>query len=201
MVAELVSRMKPGGNPYVFAIATCGGTPGPALRELRGLLRKAGMDLRTGFVCTEGANTVTEDPGFIRFIRRLGRIQYASASDRLPEIISTVEGRKEHTPETSSFACNLLTGLLHSMMKGAAEKLKAADANFTVDGNCKGCRTCERLCPRGNVVVEGGKPVWHHNCEMCNACIQWCPKRAIHIANDTRRYRNPSVRAEELMLR
>ncbi len=201
MVAEFVSRVKPSGNPYLFAIATCGGTPGPALRELRGLLCKAGMVLNAGFVCTEGANTVTDDPGFIRFIRKLGRIQYPSASERLAEIATTVQGKKEHKLETSSLPCNLLTGLLRGMMKGAAEKLKAADENFSVDSNCVGCRTCERVCPRGNVKLESGKPVWHHNCEMCYGCIQWCPQQAIHVANDTRRYRNPSVRAEDMMVR
>lgn len=201
IVADFLKGLKLEGEPYVFAVATCGGTPGPALLELRRLIRRAGADLHAGFACREGSNTVADDPGFVRFAKRLNRIRYASGKERLPEILTVIRGRQKHAPEASSPACNCFGGLMHGMMGLAADKLKAADASYTVDERCKGCRTCERVCPRGNVRLEGGGPVWHHNCEMCNACIQWCPQQAIHIANETCRYHNPNVRAEDLMLR
>lgn len=60
---------------------------------------------------------------------------------------------------------------------------------------------CTRLCPRANITLEQGKPQWHHECEMCNACIQWCPKQAIHMTGERSRYRNPSSRVDDLLLR
>jgi ferredoxin/flavodoxin len=201
IVVEFLKSMKLEGNPYVFAVATCGGTPGKTLLELRGLLRKAGADLDAGFVCKEGANTVTDDPGFIRFIRRMNRITYPSGKERLPEMIATIKDKKKHAPDTSSFASNLFGGMMHGLMSLAGDKLKSFDSNYSVDDHCKGCRTCERVCPRANIRFEDGKPAWHHNCEMCYGCIQWCPQQAIHIANETCRYHNAAIKAEEMLLR
>jgi ferredoxin len=201
LVAEFAEKIRFEGRPYVFAAATCGGTPGRTLRELRTLLRKAGVDLHAGFVCREGANTLMDDPGFIRFARRLNRIRYPSGEERLSEMLGVIRAGKAHKPETSSLASNCFGAMMHGLMKLAGDKLKAYDDAYSVDENCTGCRTCERVCPRGNVRLEGGKPAWHHDCEMCNACIQWCPQNAIHIANETCRYRHPEVRAADLFLR
>jgi ferredoxin/flavodoxin len=201
IVVEFLQELKLEGKPYVFAAATCGGTPGRTLLELSGILRKAGADLHAGFVCREGANTVTDDPGIVRFARRLNRIQYPSGKERLPELLAAIRDKQKHTPDTSNFMCNCFGGMMHGLMSLAGDKLKSTDSNFRVDDRCTGCRTCERVCPRANVRVEGNKPVWHHNCEMCNGCIQWCPRQAIHIENETCRYRNPGIKAEDLMLR
>jgi ferredoxin/flavodoxin len=201
IVAEFLKGLKLEGAPYVFAAATCGGTPGAALRELRGLLCKTGSDLHAGFVCREGANAVSDDPGFVKAIRRMNRTVHPTGRERLPEMLAAVRERRGRKPETSSFSVNAIGGMMHAMMSMAGDKLKMADSGYRTDGNCARCRTCERICPRANVTVGETGPVWHHNCEMCNACIQWCPRQAIHVANETRRYRNPDVRAEDLLLR
>jgi ferredoxin len=201
IVVEFLQKLKLQGKPYVFAVATCGGAPGRALMELRGYLRKAGYDLQAGFVCREGANTVADDPGFVRFIKRLNRIQYASGKERMPEILAAVRDKKDHPPETSNFAVNFVGGLLHCLKSSAGDKLKSVDSNYRVDSGCNACGICEKICPRANIRIEEGRPVWQHNCEMCYGCIQWCPRQAIHISGETRRYHNPSVRAEDLLLR
>lgn len=201
IVVEFLKGLRLEGKPYVFAVATCGGTPARTLPELRKLLRRAGAELQAGFVCKEGANTVADDPGFIRFAKRLNRIRYPSGKERLPEMLAVIRESRKHAPETSSFASNCFGGMMHSMMSLAGDKLKSFDSAYRVDENCTGCRTCEHVCPRGNVRVEDGKPVWRHNCEMCYGCIQWCPKQAIHIAGETCRYRNPNIKAEDVMVR
>lgn len=202
VMAGFLKGLKLEGNPYVFAVATCGGTPGPALKELKGLLKKSGVELSAGFVCREGANQVsTVQPGFIRFAKRLSRVRYASGQERLPEILEAVKGCRAHKPEVSNLSVNCFGGMMHGMMAMAGSKLGEADKSYTVDSRCTGCRTCERICPRNNVRLENGKPVWHHNCAMCNACIQWCPSKAIHAVGENCRYRNPAVRAEDLMVR
>lgn len=201
IVAEFLKGLKLEGNPYVFAVATCGGTPARTLLELRGLLRRAGVDLHAGWVCREGANTVTDDPGIVLFMRRLNRIRFPSGQERLPQLTAMIKNKQRNAPETSSLLSNCFGSLMHGMMAMAGDKLKSYDSAYTIDGRCTGCRTCERLCPNANIRLEGGRPVWQHNCAMCNGCIQWCPQKAIHIANETCRYRNPAIRAEDLMLR
>lgn len=201
IMVEFLKGLRLKGKPYVFAVATCGGTPCRTLLELKGLLRKAGADLNAGFAVREGSNTVTDDPDIVLFAKRLNRIRYPSGKERLPEILETIRDKKKHAPDISNFASNLFGSMMHGMMKLAGDKLKAADSGYSVDDRCVGCRTCERVCPRANVKVEGGKPAWHHNCEMCYGCIQWCPQKAIHVANETCRYHNPAVKAEDMMIR
>lgn len=44
---------------------------------------------------------------------------------------------------------------------------------------CNGCGRCARRCPRGNIEMQGGKPVFGGRCVLCLRCVYGCPKRAI----------------------
>lgn len=75
-------------------------------------------------------------------------------------------------------------------------------ANFQVSDACIGCGQCEKLCPRGNIRMENGRPVIGTNCIQCLGCLQFCPKEAIHMGGVTEkreRYHNPNVTASDLM--
>lgn len=58
-----------------------------------------------------------------------------------------------------------------------------ADTKFIVNDNCNSCKTCENICPVGNIKVED-KPKYKHNCEVCYACIHNCPENAIHLKEE-----------------
>ncbi len=80
----------------------------------------------------------------------------------------------------------------------AAKKAKG----FRVSEACIGCGQCVRLCPRGNIRLEGGKAVIGTNCVQCLGCLQFCPKEAISLGEITKKrehYHNPKVKAEDLM--
>ena len=68
----------------------------------------------------------------------------------------------------------------------------ATDARpFYVTDGCIGCGKCEKLCPRGNIVMMDGKPHWEDHCMQCLACINACPETAIEYGRKTvgkRRY-------------
>ena len=67
--------------------------------------------------------------------------------------------------------------------------------------DCVGCGTCAQICPRGNIRMEGGKPVFGENCMGCLSCVQLCPMEAINIGKITEkreRYPNRRVTAAEL---
>ena len=51
--------------------------------------------------------------------------------------------------------------------------------HFKVRKNCVGCGACEKLCPRGNIKVENGKPKFGKSCVGCMACAHLCPQDAI----------------------
>lgn len=201
MVVNFVKSLKLEKSQYIFAVATCGGTPGRTLLQLRTILKKAGADLDAGFVVKEGANTLMEDPGLVKFMRGISNREFLSGKARLDEILEVLRTEKKHKPESSAFAADFIGGLLNGMSSFASESFKSFDKKYQVNDKCTGCRTCERICPVENIHLCNGKPVWKHNCTVCNACIQWCPQQAIHIENETCRYRNPEITAKDLMLR
>ena len=80
------------------------------------------------------------------------------------------------------------------IVAGKAQKFAVSDA-------CVACGQCARLCPRGNIRIEGGRAVIGGNCIQCLSCLQYCPQQAISIGRITDRrehYHNPNVTAAEL---
>ena len=78
-------------------------------------------------------------------------------------------------------------------------KLKAKA--YRVSDSCVGCGTCEKVCPRNNIRLAGGKPVFGSSCIGCLSCVQLCPKQAINIGKVTEkreRFPNPNVKPGEL---
>ena len=88
------------------------------------------------------------------------------------------------------------------MSKGLGQSHARRVAKFAADESCTGCGLCASLCPRGNIRIEGGKPVFGSNCMGCLSCVQLCPEAALNIGNITKkRARIPdrNVSASELM--
>ncbi|MFZ5351452.1 MAG: EFR1 family ferrodoxin [Bacillota bacterium] len=200
-VREFINKLHFYSRPYVFAVATCGGTPAKALLQLKKLLIKAGADLDAAFAVKEGANMVTKTPGIALFVSGINKKKCHSGMERLPEILDAIKNNRKHEPETSSPAANFFGELFNNMGQSLADKMGVADANFSVDERCIGCHTCKRVCPNENIEIVVNKPVWQHKCRLCNACIQWCPQQAIHFKDEVRRYRNPNINVEDMILR
>lgn len=74
-------------------------------------------------------------------------------------------------------------------------------AQYTVNDRCIGCGTCVSVCPRHNIRLEGGRPVFGGDCIGCLSCIQYCPAEALNVGKVTEkreRYHNPNVSAQDL---
>lgn len=72
---------------------------------------------------------------------------------------------------------------------------------YYLNDACIGCKTCEKVCPRGNISVNG-IPQFGNHCEGCLSCVHNCPKQAIKVnlyKNDTSRYRNENVTLKEII--
>ncbi len=87
------------------------------------------------------------------------------------------------------------------MSRGLGKTHASRVKKFAAGSACVGCGTCVQVCPRGNIRLEGRKPVFGENCMGCLSCVQYCPQAAIDIGRITRnreRFPDPRVTAGEL---
>ena len=196
IVAEFLSKLEAGG--YAFAITTCGGMPGGALRQAAAMLRSRGGRLAAGFV--------VDMPG--NYARLYGAMSarrqqklFEEEKRRVKEIASIVRQERAHRIEAGFWLLNWPLALLYRCY--FAPGARGRDRDFRVDEKCNSCGTCERVCPVSNIEMREGRPGWKHACEQCYACLQWCPKEAIQVGKKTvrrKRYRNPDIDVKDLVI-
>lgn len=107
---------------------------------------------------------------------------------------AVLEGRRSEKRPPKEAAFEL-------MSKGLGKTHAARVKKFTANGDCIGCGTCVQVCPRGNIRLSDGKPVFGQSCIGCLSCVQYCPKQAINIGRITEkreRFPDPAVKAAEL---
>lgn len=80
---------------------------------------------------------------------------------------------------------------VHSRLAGALgqriwfrRKTRAYSSDIKISAACVGCGTCVRLCPMGNLNVEGKTAVAGERCTMCYRCISACPAQAITLLGE-----------------
>jgi ferredoxin len=203
MVVELIETIELRPGQYVYAVATCGGTPGGTLLQLRRLLRKKGVKLAAGFVVkSPSMGGFAKEPWAVKLVRAIAGRPPREAPERFREMVRTVSEKLPHRLERSSVAANMTAGVLRAIMRKARKRFKEADRNFSVGGECTRCRTCVRICPRANVTMTDGRHAWRHDCEMCMACAAWCPTGAMRFGSWSQSGRHhPGVKAEEVLVR
>jgi ferredoxin/flavodoxin len=179
-VEEFVANIDPAGLRYFFAIACCGGTAAGTLPGIQRVLRAKGGDLHAGFVVRSPSYfDVAEGGGqakMIKTVRDLSGPLPGTDAERLPEIIEVVKAGKKSKPESGAFFGKVLGNFFHGMASAQFPKM---DSSYVTAPSCDGCGICAKVCPRGNVGLESGRPAWKHDCDSCGACLTWCPKRAI----------------------
>jgi ferredoxin len=197
IVAEFCRRLEAKPGPYLFAVATCGGSVGATHRQLAALLRARGLTLASSFVLVMPGN-YTPLCGAPRHARQ--QKLFAREKQAIPAIAEFVRAGRTCPPKVGHPITNALGSALYRWW---APELHGSDQSFRATDRCDGCEVCRKVCPVGNIVIRDGRPVWQHHCEQCMACLQWCPPEAIQYGRGTerrRRYRHPEVRARDFML-
>jgi ferredoxin len=80
-------------------------------------------------------------------------------------------------------------------------KVHSMDEGYHASGACTSCGICTKICPANNIMLQDGRPVFHHQCECCMACIQHCPKKALNYREKTqkrKRYTHPDITYVEI---
>lgn len=206
IMTEFLERNSLSRNQYVFAIATCGGTPGGTLNQVKRILYRKGISLSSGFVLNTGSYPVQDDVAPMHLMRFLGKANPSyhygnSPEERMHAIVETIEYRCVNKPEVNSGIANMVGHSLHSV---AIRVFGKTGGRMRISESCTGCGICERICPRSNITLNDSTPVWGESCEGCLACVQWCPAAAIDVGEKTTgriRRHNAAVKATDLMTR
>jgi ferredoxin len=186
-------------NAYLFAVATCGGTPGGTMGQLNTLLSKKGLHLRAGFSVSYDTQTLGTEKGFIKFVKSIAGKSVERWSKRIDEICGYIERKESRPLEQSNMQTRVIGNFMHKM---ASKMFPQMDKIFFTTEKCVGCGTCAKICPVNNISLNNGKPSWNHRCLQCFACVNWCPESAIEIGEESRgqpRYHNASVTLAEML--
>lgn len=76
-----------------------------------------------------------------------------------------------------------------------AKYIYRTPTKFRTVKNCTECKSCIKVCPLNNIIMEKEGIQWGSNCEHCLACFHWCPNSAIELSNNTigkLRYHHPA---------
>ena len=189
-VEEYVRAIEIAPDAYKFAVEQYAGYLGCGLRKLDEIV---GLDYWDGISNHSTAiwlmpHTLTFPPTTPEEAQR--RI------DRKAAVVAgaVLEGRRsgKKPPQAAAF---------EKMSEGMAMTHEKRVKTFWVNSDCIGCGTCVKLCPRCNIRLEDGKPVFGTNCIGCLSCVQLCPKQAVNIGKVTEkreRFPHPGISAEEL---
>ena len=189
-VEKYVRQIQVGPMAYTFGVCQYAGYMGAGLHQLDGIIR-----LNYWRAVSHQCSCIWLFPHHMMLPPMPAKQAQKRSEKKAREIAAAVlagERSKKHPPV-------MAVNALESKAWPVLSKQKAK--KFAVSGACIGCGQCARLCPKGNIRMEGGKPVIGTDCIQCLSCLQYCPKGAISVGNVTDKrehYHNPNVRAGEL---
>ena len=196
IVREFLKKIKILGNPYIFAVATCGGEVGKSFKTINKILAKQNRKLNSEFKMVFPSNSIvmmnkSQTPEEIS--QRINNTEV-----EIEEITNIIIQNKNvgFTSTKVSFFNRFVSWMgkffLFKMLN---------DRTFKVDEDkCTKCGTCVAVCPMNNIEIIDGKVTWKHNCECCAACLHWCPQRAIENmgTHDAPRYHHPQITMKQM---
>jgi ferredoxin len=188
IVEEFLNKVRL-KSKYIFGIATYGAFSGATTRHLLEIGKRNGIEFS---YINEIVMVDNYLPGF-DMNKQVQEQSKKNIEENLEKIIKDIEeGRKYIKKHT----------IIMEGIRVLADKFydNKFEKNFSVDNNCNGCKTCERVCPVDNIKVDK-KPVFNNNCQHCLSCIHNCPKGAISIKKEKSKARfiNENITLKEII--
>ena len=197
VVTEFVKNLELyySGDPYIFAVCTCGASAGRTMDIFENALEENGLVLDSGFsvVMPDNCITLFEVDSDEEVCEKLEK-----ADQTLQNILRAIKlGWSDFFRVKRGKLGTLLTTAVNPAFTKGGMKTKP----FYVTDACIGCGLCEKNCTSGCIELTVGKPVWTEDrCHMCLACINRCPAKAIQYGKKTAkrgRYVHPIYQTKE----
>ncbi len=173
-------------QPYIYFIATFGGTSGQTATYMRRHLKAKGYRLSFAYgIKTVDDWTVWYDVQNWEEIQGILQEEARQLREATDFIRGGTLGRKmKHT-------LPMIAVMGSNYFYGRARRTK----HLHVEDTCIGCGLCEKECPTKSIQLKDGRPVWvNRQCTMCLHCLHSCPKFAIQYDDKTKQhgqYRHP----------
>lgn len=193
IVNGFFASLRVSGNPYLFCVATRGGSSGyGAFAQVSGHLKKRGNRLDAGFSVLMPENyPVLYNPTDLDASKRM----LEEAAKEIDGIAKSVAAKR---PFREGWQNPLAAALVSKPVNAwFARSIRASYKKFSVSPVCVSCGKCAVACGVRNISLEGGKPVWHDHCEQCYGCYNVCPVHAIDFGKVTqgkRQYLHPILK-------
>lgn len=195
MVRRFIEKLEIKKNSYVFAIATYGGMVGSPFSDIRKILSKKEVELKSAFtVNMPGSDILLMAPATEEEKKKC----FQEEKEQVLIISSYI-----NKSQSNGYKINIAMSSLYKALYNISFRPQEMGKNFWVDSNCVECGICSQVCPANNISISHGKPKWEHQCESCLACIQWCPQKSIQYKKVTTkrgRYHNPDIKLNEITL-
>lgn len=192
IVIEFVKKLNLKNAEYIFSVVSAGGNSGYSLKILSEMIEKKGKKLNFGSSVIVSSNYIVA--WYYDYVSKHG-IKLENVIEKQNKKIAEMAemiNNSINKIEKWSYIFYKMPHLLTS--KEIVKDTRKWDVEFMITEECIGCKSCTKVCPVNNIVMEKGKPLFTNNCQRCMACIQYCPKKAIGFEGkklDKLRYFHP----------
>ncbi len=178
---------------YAFAIGTYGNMPGAAMHSLQRLAEKLGKP----FDYAESLLMVDNFLPMFDMTDQEAKLPQKKTAENLARIVAEVAGR-ERRQARASLPLRVMSAIVTRAQQSAMNG--AGGVRFTISEQCTACGVCMKVCPCGNIAVEGNVS-FGNRCEFCLACAHHCPQNAIHVKGERNaaRWLHPGVALAEII--
>lgn len=179
IVQEWLECTALSGSRDIYFVMTCGGSIGNAGQYLQALCAARGWN-------SLGCLPIVMPENYLAMFSTPTREEALEIIQRAEGVIDGVARtiqRGEAFPKPAiSVKDRISSGIVNQMFYPLyvhAKKFRVTDA-------CISCGRCVEVCPRSNIRLEQGRPVWGDACTHCMACICRCPSQAIEYGTHSK---------------